>query len=158
MRLLAAVSILALAVAAPALAQTDAQTPASPPAAATPAQPATLDPAQLQAKGEAFGARIQAMITEMQAARTAAGSDTARAKTDLDAIQARYQPEADAFATELETFVAAQASQIPDDQRAGFTTGMAQAVSAVRGAPAEARADLEKASVSAAPATAPHQH
>ncbi len=72
----------------------------------------------MQAKGEAFGARMEQMATEMQAAMTAASGDTLKAGPELDAIVARYQPDADAFAAELETFMAAQMATATPEQQA----------------------------------------
>ena len=46
----------------------------------------------------------------------AAQADKAKAKTDLDAIQARYQPEVDAFAQELQAFAVTQGA--PAEQMA----------------------------------------
>ena len=166
MRLLAAVSILTLAVAAPTLAQTPTQTPAAPPAATAPAAPSdSAEEAAFNAKGEAFGKRMEAMAGEMQAAFTAAAGDQAKAKADLDAIQARYQPEADAFATELESFGAAQAAQAPEEQRAAITSGVGSAVPTIKAVPAQVRGQVEQAAAQgaaaaqpAAPAAAPHQH
>ena len=88
-----------LAFAAPAFAQ---DAPAAPPAATAEADAE----AAFEAKGEAFGARMEEMGAEMQAAVTAAGGDQAKATPALDAIVAKYQPEADAFAVELEAFIA----------------------------------------------------
>ena len=140
MRLLAAASILTLVIAAPALAQTPTQTPAAPPAATAPATPSdSAEEAAFNAKGEAFGKRMEAMAGEMQAAFTAAAGDQAKAKADLDAIQARYQPEADAFAMELESFGAAQAAQAPEEQRAAITSGIGSAIPIIKGVPAQVR-------------------
>jgi hypothetical protein len=104
------------AFASPAFAQ-DAPAPAPAPA---PAAPATTSPeeAAMEAKGNAFGQRMEQMATEMQAAMTAAAGDTAKATTDLNAIAARYQPDADAFAADLEMFIAAQSATATPEQQA----------------------------------------
>lgn len=74
------------------------------PAPAAEAAPAPGE-AELEAAAAAFGARIQTMGEEMQAAVTAAGGDAAKQDADLDAIEARYQPDVDAFLAALETFL-----------------------------------------------------
>ena len=81
------------------------------------------------------------MAAEMQTA--AAQSDKAKAKTDLDALQAKYQGEVDAFADDVQTFAATQAA--PADQ-------IAVAVQQIKGVPAMVRAQIEAA---AAPSPAP---
>jgi hypothetical protein len=139
---LAAVAVLALAT--PVFAQT---APAADPVAETAGTEAAFE-----ARGEAFGARMQGMGTEMQAAVTAAGADQAKARADLDAIVARYQPEADAFAAEFETFFAAQMAAAPEAQRAAMS-GMAPTITAqIKGVPAMVRGQVEQAAA-AAPAT-----
>jgi hypothetical protein len=91
----------ALMATTPSLAQETAPPP--PPASDTSAAEAAIE-----ARAEAFEGRIRQMGEEMGAAITAAGPDRAKRAADLDAIQARYQPEADAFASELEAFVLPQ--------------------------------------------------
>ena len=82
---------------------------------------------------------METMATEMQAA--AAQADKAKAKTDLDALQARYQSQADTFANELQTYAVAQGA--PADQ-------MAMAATQIKSIPAMVRAKAEEAA--AAPA------
>jgi hypothetical protein len=136
----------ALVAATPALAQETA-----PPPPAT--DPAAVE-AAIQARAEAFEGRMRQMGEEMGAAITAAGPDRAKRAADLDVIQARYQPEADAFVSELEAYVLPQLAALPADQQAaartGFETGMAQ----VRGLPAMVRAQTEQAA-DAPPAPTP---
>lgn len=79
------------------------------------------------------------MAAEMQAA--AAQSDKAKAKTDLDALQARYQTETDAFVAEMQIFAAGQGA--PADQ-------LAAAATQIKAIPAMVRAQVEQAA--AAPA------
>ena len=135
-----------LAFAAPAFAQ---DAPAAPPAATAEADAE----AAFEAKGEAFGARMEEMGAEMQAAVTAAGGDQAKATPALDAIVAKYQPEADAFAVELEAFIASQMVNVPEEQRAQMAA-MGPMISAqVKGAPGQAR-DQALASMTAAAAPA----
>lgn len=58
------------------------------------------------------------MQGEMQTAFTAAAGDRDKANADLDAIAARYQPQADAFAGEVEAFLASQISSMPAEAQA----------------------------------------
>lgn len=145
MRLLssaAAVAVLALTTPAFAAGQAAAPAPA-PQAAPAPAQEAdSTEEAAFEAKGEAFGERMEAMAEEMQAAATQA--DKAKAKTDLDAIQARNQADADTFADEFLAFVVSQGA--PADQ-------MGAAAQQIKAYPAMIRAKIEEA-VAAAPAGA----
>ena len=135
------------AFAAPALAQ-DASAPA-PATSAAPAQ--SPDEAAMEAKGEAFSNRMQAMAMEMQTAATAAAGNTTKASTDLDAIMARYQPDADAFAADLEAFIAAQsANGTAEDQAQAAAAGPAL-VAQMKGIPAMIKGQI-MASLSA-PAT-----
>jgi len=140
-----------LAFAAPAVAQ---EAPAAPPAAEA------ADPAEaaLEAKGEAFGERMQLMAGEMQAAITAADGDSARAGAALDAIQAQYQPEADAFADELKAFLEAQAANAPtEEERAQAAAGISAAIPVIKGVPAMVRGQVEQAAAAAAAAPAAPQ-
>lgn len=125
------------AFAAPALAQTP------PPAPAAPAAPAqSAEEAAFEAKAEAFGARMQQMGGEMQAAVTAAAGDTAKANTDLDAIAARYQPDADTFADEVAAFITAQSASAPAEQQAQMAQMIPMITAEVKGAPAKVKADV----------------
>lgn len=110
-RMILAASAL-LAFGAPAFAQ---DAPPAPPAA--PAVDAAAQ-AAFEAKGEAFEAAVEEMTREMQAAATAAAGDTAKANADLDAIAARFQPRADAFANELDAFLASQLPAMPPEVQA----------------------------------------
>lgn len=138
------------AFAAPALAQTPPPT-----APAAPAAPAADSPeeAAFEAKAEAFSARMQQMGAEMQAAVAAAAGDSAKANTDLDAIAARYQPEADAFATELEIFMATQGDT--PEERAQMAA-MGPAITAqIKGAPAMVKSQVLAATAAAAAPAVP---
>ncbi len=143
MRLLSSVAAVALiALAAPAFAQeASAPAPQAPAAAPAPAAAEADSPEQaaFEARAEAFGKSMEAMSTEMQTAATQA--DKAKAKTDLDAIQARYQPDADSFADDLQTFAATQGA--PADQ-------IAMAAQQIKTIPAMMRADIEQKSAEAA--------
>jgi hypothetical protein len=127
----------ALMVAVPALAQETAPPP--PPATDTAAAEAAIE-----ARAEAFEGRIRQMGEEMGAAITAAGPDRAKRAADLDAIQARYQLEADAFASELEAFVGPQFAALPADQQAGARSGFEAGMAQIRGLPAMVRAQAEQ--------------
>lgn len=135
------------AFAAPALAQTP-----PPPAPAAPAADSPEE-AVLEAKAEAFGARMQQMTAEMQTAVTAAAGDTAKANTDLDAIVARYQPDADTFSAEVTAFITAQSASAPAEQQAQMAQMIPMITAEIKGAPAKAKTDiLAAAAASAAPA------
>lgn len=128
---LAAAAVLAFA--APAFA---GQTPATPPAAPPTAEAAAE--AAFEARAEAFGARMDTMGEEMRAA-AAASADQDAARTALDAIVARYQPEADAFADELIAFIAGRMADAPEEQRAQMTAMGPMIAAQVKGAPAQSR-------------------
>ena len=111
--------------------------------------------AAFEAKAEAFQQAMGAMQGEMQTALTAAGPDQAKANADMDAIAARYQPQADAFATELDAFITSQLSVMPPEAQAQ----MAQMGPMLRGqittAPATIKAGLLQAAATAAVPAAP---
>ncbi len=139
----------ALVLATPAFAQDAAPAaPATPQAAPAPQAPPTPEQQAIQAQGEAFGQRIQAMATEIQAAATAAGSDTAKARADADVIVARYQPDADAFAATVSDFIATQG---------GAESDQTQATTEITAVPGQVRDQVLAATASApaAPAAAP---
>lgn len=144
LRLVLAASAL-IAFAAPAFAQ-DAPPPPT-------AAEAEAD-AAFEARAEAFGARMEAMGGEMQAAVTAAAGDRAAASTALDAIVAKYQPEADSFAAELEAFITTRMAGAPEEQRAQMTAMGPVIKAQVSGAPSQAR-DEALASMDAAATAAP---
>lgn len=136
----------ALAFAAPAFAQ---DTPSAPPAA----EATSPEEAALEAKANVFEGRMRAMAAEMQTAATAVGADPARRTADLDAIEARYQPEAEAFAAELEAFLNAEAAKTPDEaKKAELAAAVSGAVPAIRGIPAQVRAAMAQAAAAPAPA------
>lgn len=142
--------VLAAALAsAPALVL--AQEAAAPAAEAAPAP----GEAEFETAAAAFGARIQAMGEEMQAAVTAAAGDAAKQDADLDAIEARYQPDVDAFLAALETFVQQQAAAAPEGERAEMTAGLTAAGPQIRAVPAQVRAQIEAAAAAPAPAAPP---
>jgi hypothetical protein len=128
-----------LAFAAPALAQ---EAPAAAPPVAAAAD--RLE-AALEAKGEAFGARMEAMGAEMQAAITAAAGDRAAADAALDAIVARYQPEADAFSAELKAFFDARTAAGTEEEKVQMAAAAAAVVPMIQGLPAMVRGQIEQA-------------
>lgn len=146
---LAAAAVLAFA--APAFAQ-EASAPAPAPAAAQDAEAAE---AAFEAKGQAFEAAVEAMTQEMQAAATAANGDTVKAGADLDVIAARYQPRADAFADELEAFIASQLPSMPAEAQAQMAQMGPMLRGQITGVPATAKAKVLEAM--AAPAAAAPQ-
>ena len=127
----AALAVSALLMAAPAFAQTAAAptTAPTPPAAA----PAGPDEDAVDAASAAFEAQIEQMTTEIQSAKTAAGTDTAKANADADLIVARYQPKADAFAEMVKAFIATQ--PVPPEAQ----PQVAAAIEQIRGIPKMAR-------------------
>lgn len=149
---LAVVAAVSVAAAIPALAQ-EAAAPTPTPAPAQEAPDTSAAEAALEAKGEAFEASMDAMGAEMEAAVTASGGDRARLTMGLDAIVAKYQPDADAFAAELETFLAAHIPSMPEEQRAQMTQMGPMLSAQIKGAPAQARAGILQGS--AAGTTAP---
>lgn len=150
----------AVTFAAPAFAQTaPAPTPAP---QAAPAEEATSpEEAAFEAKADAFGERMQAMMQEMQTAVSADGADAAKKKADLDAIQARYQPEVDAFVDALQVFAGGEIAAAPEDKKAEMQAKLDQGLPQLRNLPAMMRAQLEgvgEAPAAPAPAaTAPVQ-
>ncbi|RZJ05600.1 MAG: translation initiation factor IF-2 [Brevundimonas sp.] len=140
--ILAASAVLALG--APAFAQEAAPAPPLAPA---------IDPearAAFEAKGRAFEAAVEAMTRDMQTALTAAGGDTAKAHADLDAIATAFQPQADAFADELDAFLIAQRPSMPPETQAQMAQ-MGPALQAqIRGIPAAAKTGVLQAAAAAA--------
>lgn len=119
-----------LALSGPVLAQQAA--PAAPVAAA----PAPVTEADIQAAGDAFGARMEAMSQELGTAVAAANGDAARARTNTDPIVAKYQPEADAFSALLTRFFAA----MPEGPEKTQMMAMAPIIEAeIKGAPGKIR-------------------
>ena len=95
---------------------------------------------------------MEAMQAEMQTAVADAGGDAARQAASLDAIEARYQPDADAFATAFETFMNQQMAAAPETERAGMLAGLTQALPQLRSVPRLVRTQIEQAAAAAAPA------
>ncbi len=142
-RLLAAAAVLAFAL--PAAAQ---DAPAAPPAASSSADAEAV----MEAKSRTFEARMQEMQREMQAAAAAAGADEAKKTADLDAIEARYQPEIDTFAGEVTSFLNGQLAVMPEDQRAQMTAMIPVIEAQVRNVAAQIRIQAANPAPPAAPA------
>ena len=127
------------------------EAPAAPPASAEVPQAQAAGEAEFEARAEAFGERMQAMAEEMRNAVGAAGGDAAKQDADLDAIELRYQADAEAFAVALEAFVNQQAAGVPEDQRGAMTAGMTAALPQIRSYPQQVRAQVEAAAAAPAP-------
>lgn len=133
----------ALGLATPALAQEAA--PAAPAPVAAPA----VTEADIEAAGEAFSEKMEAMGQEVAAAVTAANGDMVKARADTDPIVAKYQVDADAFATLLTGFLAA----MPEGPQKVQMMAAAPVFEAqIKGAPAQAR---DAALAPTAPAATP---
>ncbi|MGV8930459.1 MAG: hypothetical protein ACOH1E_11965 [Brevundimonas sp.] len=141
----ALVAAAVLAFAAPAFAQ---DAPAADPVAAAAAEAE----AAFEARAEAFQQAMEAMQGEMATAWTAAGTDQVKGNADLDAIAVRYQPRADAFASELEAFIASQIAVMPPEEQAQVAQMGPRLHSQITGAPASIKAEIIRAAT--APATA----
>ena len=148
MRLLSsAAAVAVLALTTPAFAAGQAAAPA-PQAAPAPAQEAdSPEEAAFEAKAEAFGQVMETMASEMQAAAAQAGKN--KAKADLDAIQAKYQPQVDAFAEDVQTFAISSGQATPEQ--------LAPAIQQIKGIPADVRGKIDAAAVAAAAAPAQPQ-
>jgi len=139
-------AVAALALPGPALVQ---EAPPAPAGAVAPADPAE---AAFQLRAEAFGARIETMVAEMREATLTADGDQARTRLALDAIATRYQPEADAFAVELETVMAGRLAAATEEQRVQLAPVGPMLSAQIRGVPAQARDQMLAAIVAAAAA------
>ena len=140
-----------LVFAAPALAQEAPAAPAQ--AAAETKSPAEIE---MEAKAKAFEARMAQLQPELEAAITASGGDQTKGMADVDAVLARYQPEIETFATQLEAFIDSEIAATADEtKRQEMTTARAQVGPALRSIPAQIRAGAAQAiaAQAAAPAT-----
>jgi hypothetical protein len=137
----------ALFAAVPAMAQ---EAPAAPPAAEAPMSP---EEAALNAKAQVFSSHMQAMGTELEAAITAAGSDTTKAMADVDVILERNRPEINAFADEVAAFLNGEAAKSTDaEEKAGLTQAATNASAAIKAIPDQARAGIYERLTTPAPA------
>ncbi len=146
MSLRTALAAAVLVLATPVFAQ---DAPAADPAAAAAAQAE----AAFEAKGQAFQEAMLAMQGEMRTALTAAGADQTKANADLDVIVARYQPQADAFAVELDAFIASQLPSMPPEAQAQIAQMGPMIRGQITGAPATIKAGvIQEAAAAPAPA------
>ncbi|HEY0052945.1 MAG TPA: hypothetical protein VGB49_05985 [Caulobacteraceae bacterium] len=150
-RTLALAAVSALALSGAAFAQDAA--PAAP-APAAPAAPAMTPEQQaamtaIQASGQAFGQMVQEMGGRMLAVAQNAALSEADKTSQLDAIQAEYQPRAVAFHGEVENLIRTVA---PAAERDAALVEAREILSV----PASVRAQvLARAAAPAAPAAAP---
>lgn len=145
MRLLSSVAAAAvLTFAVPALAQEAAPAPQAP--AAAPAQPESPEQAALQAKGEAFEAKMNQMGAELNAVMEDDAKDAATKTSETDAIIARYEPEMTSFASEMETFMKAEAEKPENaEQKAQMVEASTAVSQQIRGIPDQIRAGIQQA-------------
>lgn len=151
---LVAAALLALAL--PAAAQEAPSAPAAAPTELSAGAEAALAQAEaaFEAKGQVFAAVMEAMFEEMDTAVSNAEGDRAKAEADLDAIVARYQPQADAFADELDAFLTAQLPLMPEEARAEMTRMGPTIRSQIIAAPATVKAGVLQAAAAEAEAEA----
>lgn len=143
----------ALLIGLPAASVHAQQTP--PPTTAAPAPaPMTPEQAAFSARGETFQARLQEMNGELERAMGDPATDAAGKTAATNAILSRYQPEIDAFAGELETFLRSQAER-PENaaKRDELLAAASTAPTQVRGIPEMVRQAIAEAL--AAPPAAP---
>jgi len=113
-RLLGIAAAVAVLTASGAVAQDEGPVRTAPTAVA-PASTVVPDEAAVEAAGAAFETQMDDMARELEAAKAAAGPDAAALKTATDAIVAKYQPKADAFAGMVAALIASR-PVAPDDQ------------------------------------------
>ena len=144
MRLLTPLAaVAALAIAAPVLAQEAAPAPQAPAAAPEAKSP---EEAALQAKGEAFEARMDQMTAELDAVMKDESKDDATVTAEANAIVDRYAPEMTTFAGEVEAFLRAE-SEKPENaaQKDQIVTAATTAGQAIRAIPDQVRAGVQQA-------------
>ena len=124
------------------------------PAMALQAAPAApISEADFEVLANAFNGRMQALQTEVQGAVTAAAGDTTKLSADVDVITARYAPEIDTFAGQVESFLDGQIAAATDEaQRQQLTAARQQAGAGLRSIPQQLKAAaLQAASTPATP-------
>lgn len=134
LRLTLAAAAASLAFAMPAFAQ-DAAPVVAPAAAETPARSMTPAEVEMEAKAEAFQARMESLQTELSAVIDGPdGADEAKRMAAADVILASYQPDLDAFASVFETFLDGQIAAATDEaKRQELTDARAKIGPAIRG-------------------------
>ena len=145
---------LALAAAAAlALASPAAATLAAPPAVQ--GAEAALTEADLDAASDAFEARMEAMGAELETVVSANMGDTARLDAEVSAVLARYSPDIEAFASQLQTFLTQQAAAAETPQEAQALNSAATAAgAAIRSIPGQVRAGIAEGMAEASAAAA----
>ena len=154
LRLTLAAAAATLAFAAPAFAQDAA--PAAPAEAAAPAKPKSPAELEMEAKAEAFQARMESLQTELSAVVDGPdGGDEAKRMAAADAILASYQPDFDAFASAFETFLDGQLAASTDEaERQQLTDARGKVGPAIRGIAPQIRVAVQQAITAAAAAPA----
>lgn len=144
----------ALMLAAPVMAQ---DAPVAPPviAAAPAPEPAkSAEELALEADAAVFQTTMQTMSADIGNAMVAAAGDAAKATADVDVVLARYEPQIEAFAVKVETFLAAQAAaSTVEAEKTALAAASAQASLGLRSIPAQVRASV--LAQMTAPAAAP---
>lgn len=135
----------AMLLATPAFAQT-ASAPIAPPERE--AGQSSIE-AAFQPIAEAMSLRMQAMAQEMQAAIVASGSDLVKRDADLDAIEARYQPDVDAFISALLVIVEDEAAAQSTEDAAALRNGVADAMPLLQGMTGVVRTQVEQGTLPA---------
>ena len=118
--------------------------------AEAPAAPAASSDAEFETVANAFGARMEAMQQEMATVINNTPGDPTRRDADLDAIEARYQPEVDAFAVAMEAFANSQVALLPEAQQEQMRAQIAVALPQIRALTLQIRTGLEQAAAQAA--------
>ncbi|MNS85879.1 hypothetical protein D3C72_1197560 [compost metagenome] len=103
-----------LAFASPVFAQ---DTPSASPQAPAPQDAKSPEVIAFDAKSKAFGVRLAQLQSEFNVAIAAANGDQAKGMADIETLLARYEPEIDAFALDLEAFFDGQIAAADDDTR-----------------------------------------
>ena len=133
---------------------------ASPAAAALAAPPAVqgaeaLTEADLDAASDAFEARMEAMGAELETVVSANMGDAARVDAEVSAVLARYSPDIEAFATQLQTFLTQQAAAAETPQEAqALNSAATTAAAAIRSIPGQVRAGIAEGMAEASAAAA----
>jgi hypothetical protein len=158
LRLTLAAAAATLAFAAPAFAQEAA--PAAPAEAAAPARvpakPKSPAELEMEAKAEAFQARMESLQAELSAVVDGPdGGDEAKRMAAADVILASYQPDFDAFASAFETFLDGQLAASTDEaERQQLTDARGKVGPAIRGIAPQIRVAVQQAITAAAAAPA----
>lgn len=132
---LALAAVAALALASPASAALAA------PAAVQGAEAPTE--ADLDAASDAFEARMEAMGAELETVVEANMGDAVRRDAEVNAVLARYSPDIEAFASQLQAFLVQQAAVAETPQEAqALNSAATSAGAAIRSIPGQVRAGI----------------